>query len=452
MDALIVIFITGLISLFVGMLKKPYLTLGIIASGLVISFCLQMNYGNYTSIFSKYDNLYFNITQLYFSEMAIGFTLILVLAGFQYFKQDIEHTSDYLSLLLFSLCGAICLIGFTDLFMFFLGLEILSIPIYVMVGIKKQDVLSAEASLKYFFTGSFATAILLFGIALLYGATASFNLATIQEAIQSGSYSEPMLLIALLFIMAAFLFKVGAVPFHFWGPDVYQGAPDIVMAFMATVVKLAAVFAFLKLYAGTFQFLSEFWTGALNIAIVISLFLGYLSALRQTSFKRMLAYSSISNTGFALFALLTTSPSSAGSLWVFLVAYGCATIALVTISMIIHNVDDKIAAFKGIGYKNPFIGFVMIMSLLSLSGIPPLSGFFGKFLLLSNAINDHLYLVILALVSSAIGAFLYLRMIVLSLAKETENTVEKYPISILQYIVLGVCTVGLLGGWLIIIL
>jgi NADH-quinone oxidoreductase subunit N len=173
-----------------------------------------------------------------------------------------------------------------------------------------------------------------------------------------------------------------------------------------------------------------------------------LGALKQTKFKRLLAYSSISNTGYALFALLSLSNSSLGSLWIFLVGYGCATIALLTISMAIHNDNDEISSFKGIGYKNPFIGFIMIISLLSLAGIPPLTGFFGKFALLMNAYSQHLYLVILALISSAVGAFLYLRFMVLSLSKDTEA--ESVSISIWHYIVLGICAAGILGAWLIV--
>jgi len=448
MDALIVIFLTGLIGLFIGMLKKPNLNLGITLLGLIIAFILQLYHGYYTSPFVNYQVLEFEVSGLYFSLLAIGFSILIVLGGYQYFKRDPNHTGDYYGLLLFSLCGAIILIGFTDLFMFFLGLEILSIPIYVMVGIKKQDVLSAEASIKYFFTGAFATAILLFGIALLYGATGSFNLNEIRTVIQSGEYHSSYLLIGILFILGAFLFKVGAVPFHFWGPDVYQGAPDIVTAFMATVVKLSALFAFYRFFNGTFQELANFWTGALYFAIALSLLIGYIGALKQSKFKRLLAYSSISNTGYALFVLLSTSNSSLGSLWIFLVGYGCATIALLTLSMAIQNDNDEISAFKGVGFKNPFIGFILIISLLSLAGIPPLTGFFGKFSLLMNAYPQHLYLVILALISSLVGAFLYLRLIVLGLSKESES--ERVSIGLWHYIVLGICAAGILGAWLIV--
>ena len=448
MDALIILFITGLIGLFVGMRKKPHLNLGITLLGLIIAFILQLYHGYYTSPFVNYQVLEFEVSGLYFSLLAIGFSILIVLGGYQYFKRDPNHTGDYYGLLLFSLCGAIILIGFTDLFMFFLGLEILSIPIYVMVGIKKQDVLSAEASIKYFFTGAFATAILLFGIALLYGATGSFNLNEIRTVIQSGEYHSSYLLIGILFILGAFLFKVGAVPFHFWGPDVYQGAPDIVTAFMATVVKLAALFAFYRFFNGTFQELANFWTGALYFAIALSLLIGYIGALKQSKFKRLLAYSSISNTGYALFVLLSTSNSSLGSLWIFLVGYGCATIALLTLSMAIQNDNDEISAFKGVGFKNPFIGFILIISLLSLAGIPPLTGFFGKFSLLMNAYPQHLYLVILALISSLVGAFLYLRLIVLGLSKESES--ERVSIGLWHYIVLGICAAGILGAWLIV--
>ena len=183
--------------------------------------------------------------------------------------------------------------------MFFLGLEILSIPVYVLVGIKKQNVLSSESSIKYFFTGSFATGILLFGIALIYGATGS---------------------------LAAFLFKVGAVPFHFWSPDVYQGSTDAIMSYMATVVKVAALYAFVTLFGSVLSASGAFYSGILEIVIVASFFLGYMSALKQSNLKRLMAYSGISNTGFALLSIFS---GDFGALWLFLLGYTASTIALI---------------------------------------------------------------------------------------------------------------------------
>ena len=449
MDALIIIFITGLIGLFVGMLKKSELTLAVISLGLIGGFISMLLINDYESIFSSYAGLTFSRTQQMFALLAIALTLLAVLMGYVFYKEEDEHTSDYYGLILFSLTGALCLIGFSNMFMFFLGLEILSIPIYVLVGIQKGNSLASEASVKYFFTGSFATAIMLFGIALIYGSTGSFDINEIRMAIDMGMSHSPMLNIGVLMMMAAFMFKVGAVPFHFWGPDVYQGASNAVMAYMASVVKLAALFAFVHLFNFTFSGLTPFVSGLVLFAIVVSLFLGYLSALKQTSFRRMMAYSSIANTGFALFAVLNPQFGEA-SLWIFMIGYASSTIAMITINMIIENETDEITNWKGIGYSNPLIGITLVISLLSMSGIPPFTGFFGKYLLLSSAFSNYLPFVILAIIASLIGAYLYLRLMVLSLSREGEG--KKIKMTLIQAVVLVLSIAGIVGGWLVLMI
>ena len=449
MDALIIIFITGLIGLFVGMLKKSELTLAVISIGLIGGFISMLLINDYESIFSSYAGLTFSRTQQMFALLAIALTLLAVLMGHVFYKEEDEHTADYYGLILFSLTGALCLIGFSNMFMFFLGLEILSIPIYVLVGIQKGNSLASEASVKYFFTGSFATAIMLFGIALIYGSTGSFELNEIRMAIDMGMSHSPMLNIGVLMMMAAFLFKVGAVPFHFWGPDVYQGASNAVMAYMASVVKLAALFAFVHLFNFAFSGLTPFVSGLVLFAIVVSLFLGYLSALKQTSFRRMMAYSSIANTGFALFAVLNPQFGEA-SLWIFMIGYASSTIAMITINMMIENETDEISNWKGIGYSNPLIGITLVVSLLSMSGIPPFTGFFGKYLLLSSAFSNYLPFVIMAIIASLIGAYLYLRLMVLALSREGEG--KKIKMTAIQALVLILCLAGILGGWLVLMI
>jgi len=449
MDAVIIIFITGLIGLFVGMLKKSELTLAVTSIGIIGGFISMFLMNDYESIFSTYAGLTFSRTQQMFALLAIGLTLLAVLMGYVYYKEEDEHTADYYGLILFSLTGALCLIGFSNMFMFFLGLEILSIPIYVLVGIQKGNSLASEASVKYFFTGSFATAIMLFGIALIYGSTGSFDLNEIRMAIDMGMSHSPMLNIGVLMMMAAFMFKVGAVPFHFWGPDVYQGSSNAVMAYMASVVKLAALFAFVHLFNFTFNQLTPFVSGLVLFAIIVSLFLGYISALKQTSFRRMMAYSSIANTGFALFAVLNQQFGEA-SLWIFMIGYACSTVALVTINMIVEKDTDKLTNWKGIGYSNPLIGITLVISLLSMSGIPPFTGFFGKYLLLSSAFANYLPFVVLAIIASLIGAYLYLRLMVLSLSREGEG--QKIKMTAIQALVLVLCLAGVLGGWLVLLI
>lgn len=343
--------------------------------------------------------------------------------------------------------------AFTDLFMFFLGLEILSIPIYVMAGSRKHDLRSNEASLKYFLTGAFATGLLLFGIAWIYGATGSFNIYEIQQTILNSSSTSAMLMIGILLIMSSFVFKVGAAPFHFWSPDVYDGAPHAVTGFMASVVKMAAFGAFLKLFSicfGTIE-LHEFWGNALAVLTVITLFVGNLSALRQVRLKRLLAFSSITHVGYTLLVILTTEDLavSMADLWFYMTAYGFSIIAIITIGLVVNDSEDRIDALRGLGQRNPFLAIVAVIAVLSLAGVPPTAGFFGKYMVFSHAWNDWWWLVIIALVNSAISVYYYLRMIGTVVSRE-EEPAEKIKLSPITTCVLVICLIGMLGLSLVI--
>lgn len=444
MDALIVIFITALIGLFVGMMKKPNLTLFIAVIGLSLAFVLMSFYGKYNSPFNKFEGLEFDAFHWLFAELVIALSLLIIIGGFHYFKREIEQTADYYGLLLFSLCGALVLIGSTNFFMFFLGIEILSIPVYVLVGIKKQNNLSSEAAIKYFFTGSFATAILLFGIALVYGATGTFDFSELQTLFDANS---PMSFVGILFVFAALLFKIGSVPFHFWSPDVYEGSPDPVTAYMATVVKVAGLSSIVTLFAHIFASASEIVIPIFYVVTSGSLFLGYLSALKQTNFRRLMAYSGISNTGFAM---LTLFSGNFVSLWVFLLGYTAATVGLLTISQVLEKSNsDEIANWKGIGFKNPFLGVVLLICFLSLAGIPPLTGFFAKLILLMDTYESFPIMAYFTLMTSVIGAFLYIRFILNAFAKDTNA--EKITIHPLHILLLSVCAFTVLFGWTLIL-
>lgn len=448
MVALIIIFITGLLSLFLAFAKKPWLVLVTASAGLIAggATLLCQRFHPYELI--SYEGLKFDTFAIDFGLIAIFFTLLIVLAGYSSFKDKPQHTGDYIALLLFSLTGALCMLAFTDMFIFFLGLEILSIPIYVMAGSNKDDVRSSEASLKYFMTGAFATGVLLFGIAWIYGGTESFKLDEIATFIQNSDSHASLVYIGLLMILSAFMFKVGAAPFHFWSPDVYDGSPHIVTGFMAAVVKLGAFGAFMKIFSMTFAGLHDFWAPALIAMSILTMFVGNLSALRQTRFKRLLAYSSITHVGYALLTIIVQSPDSDFNLKAYIFSYGFSTIALITIAIIIHDKDDRIEAWKGLVRRNPFTGFVAILGLLSLAGVPPLMGFFGKFLVFSEGITQYPWLIAIAIINSGIGIFYYLRMVILVLQKEEADKPQtpKHKIPALQLIVLVVCAVALLFG------
>jgi len=450
MDALLVIFITGLISLFIGIMKKPGLALSVNLIGLSTAFVLIWNHANYVSILKSYaGTLVFNGPQLYLSLLAVLLTGLILIGGYAIQSKDKEHYADITSLMMFSLTGAICLIGFKDFFMFFIGLEILSIPVYVLVGSRKAEHLASEAALKYFFTGSFATAILLFGIALVFGATGSFNMNEIGFAVMSGLYTPALMIAGVLLIIAALLFKVGAVPFHFWNADVYEGSTKSVMAFMSTVVKIAGFIAIYKIVKTTFGNLSDQWMYFMYVVIIASMFIGYLSGLKQTSLKRLMAFSGISNTGIGLLAIMNGTETGERSLVIFLIGYGASSLIMLFVSQLINEENDDISSLNGIGYKNPFLGVSLLIALLSLSGIPPFTGFFGKFLLIKDIIKVHPVLSIAAILSSVIGAYIYLKLI-LSIFNKDSNAV-KIRLDWKSVVVICMALLLLLAGWMLIL-
>jgi NADH-quinone oxidoreductase subunit N len=447
MDALIAVFITGLVTMFLGMTKKHLLIFIVSVVGLLSATGLLVNQYYNPTVYFSYQGLLFDPPAILFGILAVVFTMLLLMGSYKTFQSEPEHIGEYSALIIFSLVGVLCMLSFTDLFMFFIGLEIMSIPIYVMAGTRKKDVLSAEASIKYFFTGAFATGVLLFGVAFLYGATGSFDLGTIQQVIATGAAKGSLLGVGILLIFASFLFKVGAAPFHFWSPDVYAGSPNPVTGYMAAVVKLAGLFAFLKLFGFVFiGSMNDVWSNALVVAIALTIVVGNLSALNQTTFKRLLAYSSISNAGYALLVLLNLQAFSTLNLWVYLFGYGTAIISLITISQIVNSENDEIIGFKGLAKRNPFLGFVFILSILSLAGVPPLLGFFGKYMVFASAFATYPWLVVLALAGSGIGVYYYLRLIMTSLDSTEENK-SPYKICLAQSIVLVICALAtLLGG------
>jgi NADH-quinone oxidoreductase subunit N len=450
MDALIIVFLTGIVSMFIALAKKPNLVLISSLTGLITALVLLIMQWYVPKSIVSYDGLEFDRIAVLYSILAVVVTILILAGGFAQFRKEPEHTGEYMSLLTFSLVGAMCMFSFTDLFMFFIGLEILSIPIYVMAGTRKGNALSIEAALKYFFTGSFATGIFLFGTSFLYGATGSFELSEIQVAIAEGNAQGTLLGVGMLIMMASFLFKVGAAPFHFWGPDVYSGSPSIVTGYMAAVVKMAGLFAFMKLF--TFVFGEQgytIWSGALFGLIILTMFVGNLSALAQVRFKRVIAYSSIANAGYALIAVLTQDVASLWNLWVYLLGYGFSIVILLVIAQWVNDDEDRIDAFKGIARKKPFVGVVMITALLSLAGVPPLAGFFGKYLVFSAAFDQYPTLVILAVINSAIGIYYYLKLVITALTAPDEDQTPLESMPVLTWIVLAISFVGLLiGGFL----
>ncbi len=357
---------------------------------------------------------------LVFSQMGLYANTILYVITFIYLwinGDEIgkvgDHSADYYAIFFFILCGVSLLTSFNNLLMLFIGIEILSIPLYILTGADKKNLFSNEASIKYFLMGSFSTGILLLGIAFIYGATGTFTLtAPVINPMTKMPVEHFLMSAGLLLLFVSMNFKVSAAPFHFWTPDVYDGAPTVFTPFMATVVKAAGFIAFIKIFEVQRVALGQgTWMIILPLVIVSTLLVGNVTAVFQRSVKRMLAYSSIAQAGFMLFALYGESVFNKEAILLYIVAYSLATIGV--FAVLIKMKDYSIESFNGLAKSNPALAFLTTLFLFSLAGIPLTAGFFAKYYML-NALftaGAGLWLLITAVVFAAISVYYYFKLI-----------------------------------------
>ncbi|NOT76299.1 MAG: NADH-quinone oxidoreductase subunit N [Cyclobacteriaceae bacterium] len=411
MNALYVIFGLGFLSLIAEIVNlKKGLTIAIIIGILAAVVLIGMDWNTNQSFYNE---------MVTFDNAAISFTaLILVISIFWFWMagdyfSDQPHQTDRSALILFSLSGALIMVSFSNMAMLFLGIEVLSISLYVLAGSNKNSLLSNEASFKYFLMGSFATGFLLMGIALIYGATGSFNIQKIAVSVMEQPALPGFFYVGIILMLVGMAFKISAVPFHFWAPDVYEGSPITITAFMSTVVKIAAIAAFYKLFTIFYQVPETSWRplGIILQAItVLTLIVPNVTAVFQTNVKRLLAYSSVGNVGYILLAFI--SGGNRGEVvFYYLTAYSLASIAAFTVLYKIEKSGN--GTFKGLFKRNPLMALLMTVALLSLAGIPPLAGFLAKYLVFVQALEaDHSGLVIIAIITSLTGVFYYFRVLI----------------------------------------
>ena len=389
-----------------------------------------------------------------FSTLLIGLTLLWFLLCNNLFFDPVTEV-DHSALAVFALIGAVCMTMYSNMIMLFLGIEILSISLYVLAGADKTNLASNEAAIKYFLMGAFATGFLLFGIALTYGATGSFSLAAINTAVSNGPGPNTMMLTAgVLLLLIAMSFKVSAAPFHFWAPDVYQGAPTAVTAFMSTVVKTAAFAAFLRLFSTVFSSNTEVWSSTLWAIAALTILLGNIAAAAQENIKRMLAYSSVAHAGYMLLAILAMNQLAAGALFFYSVAYSLSSLLSFSILLIISQKtgSETISGFRGLFKSNPLLAVLTIVAMLSLAGIPPTAGFFAKYFVFTAALDaGYLGLVILAVAGSLIGVYYYFRplMAVFTPSSDSQEfSVDKTTVFVLVLLAIASLALGISPRWL----
>lgn len=452
MNALVISAVWGVVMMFTGIFTRNTKAIRNVAvAGLALLFivnCLEMK-GHILFHFNSHGMLYTDNFGLLFNAIAFMLTLVYALLSGRDFANVGKHVAEYFALIFFILCGVSIASSFNSLLMLFLGIEIITIPLYILTGTDKKNLKSNEASLKYLLTGAFSTGLMLMGIALLYGSKGSFNL----DAIQMGSSRlTPMLAAGLLLLMFSMSFKVSAAPFHFWTPDVYDGAPTVFTSFMATIVKVAAFIAFIRLFQYSFGDLHPQWRNLISIVTAATLIIGNITAVFQQSVKRMLAYSSIAQAGFMLFALVALNGVAKQGLIYYAAAYSLATIGVFAI--LIRMKDYTFEGYNGLARHQPVLAATNAIFLLSLAGIPATAGFMAKFYMLSGAVQEgHSYwLVILGVLCAAVSAYYYFRVIQAMYFKEGENQGVEANTGFKLLLVLMAAAIVLLGifpEWLI---
>jgi NADH-quinone oxidoreductase subunit N len=363
----------------------------------------------------------------------------LVALSDNFYEKHQTKISDYIAIKIFLLSGAVAMVSFGNLSMFFLGIEILSISLYVLAASDRMNIKSNEAGLKYFLMGSFASGILLFGICLIYGAMGTFDITEISEYTRSAELPS-WFFIGIVLLTIGMLFKIAAVPFHFWAPDVYQGAPALTTATMSTLAKVVAMASLYKLLTAMNVEITYGFQIVIVVIAIASMTVGNIMALKQTNVKRMLAFSGISHAGFMLMALLSAT-TAAGSLLYYATAYSLAGIAAFTVLLYVckDKGNEEISHFNGLGKTNPILAAVLTASLLSMAGIPVFAGFFAKLMLFTQTIQSgYLIVVIAAVINSIISIGYYFKLILAMYTKDATEEKQETPFAFYAVAVLAI--------------
>lgn len=368
----------------------------------------------------------------FFFLVVLVSALLVLLAGYRYLEDEEIHYSEYYSILLTAVFGMMCLAVTLELVTVFVALEIMSLAVYVLVGMRRFDKLSNEAAAKYFVMGGIASAVYLYGVALIYGAlntTNLFEIATALKGTESGILSNPVLVLGMAFVFGGFFFKVAVVPFHMWTPDVYEGAPIVITSFMSTALKTAAFAAFIRISSvflgnagGDGSAAADLFQTVLWVLAFATMLLGNLVALMQKNLKRMLAYSAIAHTGYLLLGILVGPKVGYSGIMIYLIPYTVMNIGAFAVLALFSGKSDKeatIDSMTGVGYKHPLIGAAMTVFLLSLAGLPPTGGFIAKYFLFASALEaGETVLVLLAVGTSLVSVYYYIRVVIYMYMRE----------------------------------
>ncbi|RPH92790.1 NADH-quinone oxidoreductase subunit N [candidate division KSB1 bacterium] len=385
--------------------------LGLIASAVAA----MANWGDGGTVFNGtvFSDGFSSLFRVLFAVIGI----LTVLFSPHYMKISSMRLGEYYALILTGLFGMMVMAMAANLLLFFLGLETMSISLYVLAGSQRNDVKSAEAGMKYLVLGAFSSGFLLYGIALLYASVGSVDYEAIGAFFQSDFDPGPLLIAGIALLLVGFAFKVAAVPFHFWSPDVYDGAPATITGYMSTGPKAAAFVALIRVFGVALEPASSMWSVVITGLAILTMTVGNIVALRQTSVKRMLAYSSIAHAGYLLVGIVAGTKAAFAATAYYLSAYALMNLGAFAVLILLNRRQEGSYRFedlRGMGFAHPLLGITLTIFLLSLTGVPPTAGFFGKLYVFSAAVGEgHIALAIVGLLNSAVAAYYYLRVITL---------------------------------------
>jgi NADH-quinone oxidoreductase subunit N len=367
---------------------------------------------------------------IFFNWIFVVAAIIVALVSYKYLEVAGEHHGEYYGLILFAQCGMYFLATGTDLVVLFIGLELMALSFYVMVGFLRSDKRSNEAALKYLLLGAFSTGFLVYGFSLMYGMAGSTKLSAVTDAIQQRPAWDPVVFLAMVTTAVGLLFKISAAPFHMWAPDAYEGAPTTVTAYLSVASKAASIAFLLRIFLGPLASVRDEWEPILAVVAVLTLTLGNLAAINQTNIKRLLAYSSISHAGYMLLGLIAGNDTGINGIAVYVMVYTFMNLGafLVVVAMRRQNIiGEDLDDFNGLAHRHPGYAVLMLIFLLSLAGIPPTAGFLGKYYIFLSLIQTgHYTLAVVATLYVAVAIYYYFK-IVRSMFIREET--EKAPLS-----------------------
>jgi NADH-quinone oxidoreductase subunit N len=388
----------------------------------------------------------------FFNILFLASTALVIFLSGPFVRRERVEQPEYYSLLLFATAGMMILASGLDLITLFLGIEVMSISLYILAGYRRDSDASNEAAMKYFLLGAFASACLLYGIALTYGATGTTNLAKIAATLSSfeGPFPAPMLLAGVGLVVVGFGFKIAAAPFHMWAPDVYEGAPTPITAFLSAGPKAAAFAAFLRVLFVAFAPVQDGWTDILAGVATLTMTVGNIAAIAQTNIKRMLAYSSIAHSGYVLIGLVAGGTVGGTAAVFYLLAYVAMNLGAFAVVIALEQKGERgeeLRDYAGVGFRYPVLGAALALFMISLSGIPPTVGFVGKLYLFGSAVQaGYVWLAVVGVLNSAISVFYYLRLLVLMYMREPAEELPPLRVPVGIVVTLAITAFATLGA------